>query len=596
MRLLSPNIAVPALATHERLFVETWYQMSHDYSFVTYRAKCLNVRTLFRELHHELFSGRLEEQEFRSICEEAAKILDSDPIAKVRFPHHHTLAMEYLKDPPIRPTKKDENSAKRYESFTHCVADFDQELEAKYFDALGEELPVAVAAKDEDRIVSLLEAFISDLLYQGYSHSSLYAWHSKFTTNAQGYSFSQNLDFVLGKVGKSRTNYRVSLRLAGSQRPAQVVKYGKFDLSVAAPTPDNPTVEEQRFFTVNPQAVFAVCQVEATDHESAAISARSEFEILLDLMRLEYERNPVNIEATAHTCRLEDDKRFLVTMKHTLPNQVEDTKHESFMKFIEDVGKVLTSRQIESSTLEHIRAAIRLHRLGRDSLRQQDKCLYWWMGLESLANTGGGYIGQTVTHNVSRILICKYLLRLLRDLISTLKYCRIGWSPILVTASGVATLEELTPTHLVKLLQDPTGRQELWGKCSAYPIIRHYGEKLATYLTEPKKTAGFLRGHLAHLEQELSRIYRIRCSIVHGSPVVHTLTPFAANLEYYLKELILFVLETFLEHHHIHSRNELFARAGYAWERRIKALEASSNKSDVLIAVFDGVVNKKVGS
>ncbi len=120
------------------------------------------------------------------------------------------------------------------------------------------------------------------------------------------------------------------------------------------------------------------------------------------------------------------------------------------------------------------------------------------------------------------------------------------------------------------------------------------GKQLGASLLDTKRTACLLERHLRHLEWHIHRLYRIRCRIVHGSPVRFKLGLYAANLEYYLKQTILFVMESFRENSHIYNLDELFARARVASQRVIGSLrQDNAGEAHIREAVYAGVVVKE---
>jgi len=97
--------------------------------------------------------------------------------------------------------------------------------------------------------------------------------------------------------------------------------------------------------------------------------------------------------------------------------------------------------------------------------------------------------------------------------------------------------------------------------------------------------------HHRHLMWHLGRLYRIRCCIVHGSAVQFKMPLLAANLEFYLKELIIICLRSLGSNPHIASLREIFQRASIARQRNEKELKAPGATADAIrVAVFNSIV------
>ncbi|HOC54468.1 MAG TPA: hypothetical protein PKI20_02470 [Verrucomicrobiota bacterium] len=242
--------------------------------------------------------------------------------------------------------------------------------------------------------------------------------------------------------------------------------------------------------------------------------------------------------------------------------------------------------------VQRVRAAIRHSRFGSDSDTYKDKFLNWWMGLEFLAHVSQGEnIGRTVAIHASDALLQRYLYRLVSDLVRTLKGQQITWDADFATASGAATLNDLEYPAALKLLQTPAAATKLAASFGDNPVAGLRIARLATALQDPKKTADLLAAHHRHLLWQLSRLYRIRCCIVHGSQVRFKLPLFAANVEFYLKELITVCLRALTLNPHVASLREVFQRAAFARQRVDGELRATPPNPDAIRnAVFNSVI------
>jgi hypothetical protein len=120
-------------------------------------------------------------------------------------------------------------------------------------------------------------------------------------------------------------------------------------------------------------------------------------------------------------------------------------------------------------------------------------------------------------------------------------------------------------------LETPLQADILWNQCEANPVLVYFGKHLQNIISNPSKLYDKFKEHRSHLEWQLNRLYRIRCCLVHGSPIQFNLALYAANLEFYLKEIIRFILTAFNENDHIESLDEVFHRASTCYERK-KAL------------------------
>jgi hypothetical protein len=598
MRVLDAKILDAAkLADHERLFVELWHSMTHILSLDSYRVKCMNSRTIVRELSEELRIGLISDGELKSLCLEAQEILASDPIIKASFTAGSRAIAPFLTSPPIAKDPKEKGNRATSDSwrqFMLAAEDFSVALEQDYFRRLVAALSLAIKPNNEEEIHSLLGSLLSDLVDRGWTIDALYRWHTKFLPDEDGntYPFEKNLSFMLAQLSRDKQEFRVSLRLTGSDKLLKVGAFHGLNLASTI-TVVAKTDAEKRFAEPNPLVTFATTTVEAVDAVSAAIETRAIAEQLLDLMRFDYEhRNVVRIEDQCYVRRNEDGRSDLIRIRHAVPNPREAVDDDDFQRFVRDLDGLAQKKRLDPTARRQLNAAIRQYRFGSDGEDYQHKFLTWWMGLEALtATVRGKPIGETVTHNVSRAMMRRYVFRLVRDLLTTLKYLRIEWPADLAGRTGCATLNDLTISQLLAVLQSNTHAARLWQLCADHPMVVFRGKAIEKALSSPKAMLEKLRGHLRHLEWHVARLYRIRCCIVHGSPIRFQLGLFAANLEFYLKELTRFTLTSFRENDHIESLEELFHRATIACDRAMDDLgDQQASVDTVREAVFSDIV------
>ncbi len=598
MRVLDAKILDAAkLAEHERLFVELWHSMTHMLSLDSYRVKCMNSRMIIRELSEELRIGLISDGELKALCMEAEEILASDPIIKASFTAGNRAITSFLSSPPVAKDAKDRvnrATSDAWRQFVLTAEDFSVGLEQDYFRRLAAALHVAIKPDNEEEIHTLLGSLLSDLVDRGWTLEALYRWHTKFLPDDDGttYPFEKNLSFMLAQLSRDKQEFRVSLRLTGSDKLLSVGAFHGLNLASKI-TVVAKTDAEKRFAESNALVTFATTTVQAVDAVSATIETRALAEQLLDLMRFDYEhRNVVRIEDQCYVRRNGDGRSDLIRIRHAVPNPREAVDDDDFHRFVRDLDGLAQKSRLDPAARRQLNAAIRQYRFGSDGEDYRHKFLTWWMGLEALtATVRGKPIGETVTHNVSHAMMRRYVFRLVRDLLTTLKYLRVEWPADLAGHTGCATLDDLTISQLLTVLQSNKHAATLWQLCAGHPMVVLRGKSVEKALSSPKAMLEKLRGHLRHLEWHVARLYRIRCCIVHGSPIRFQLGLFAANLEFYLKELTRFTLTSFRDNDHIESLEELFHRATVACDRTMADLDNQNAIADsVREAVFSDVV------
>ncbi len=558
----------------------------------------MNARTMVRELSEELAIGLVLRDENRkglaAICAETEIALKDDPITQGLLDEQFAILKPLLRmfrEPEADPRASGKDDDVKRLRF--AVDDLLAVLEKSYFRKLCEALREAIGHENQDAVRKLTTALLSDLTDQGWDLASLHRWHRHFMSmkKKRAYSFGENLSFMLRQMMRGQQPFDVVLRLSGSERLAEVDRFGEFSVT-AAPPPSVPPEEGGRFSLPHRLARYARTTVEAVDFLPAALKARESCEKQLDLLRFDYERRIVKIDDRCCVTREGDQKVVFATVGLTVPNPVEDIDREGFDSFTKSVDYVCNHSRVEEASRVQLQAAIRQYRFGRDSASYQDMFLNWWMGLEGLAHVGRGKgIGFTVTRNVSRVMAISSFSRILRDLQMTLKYCQAAWSGQLVDISGCQGPDDLTIMGLVSLLQSQRGAELLAEQCRPNPVLAYRVGWIGGWMQDTQKAADRYGAHLRYVEWHLQRIYRIRCCIVHGAPVRYRLGLIAANLEFYLKQTILFALKVFHNNGHVRNLEDLYERASIASDQVLAGLTnpSSDARDDGLRAIRDAV-------
>lgn len=569
--------------------------MAHELSLDSHRVRCLNARTIIRELDQELRIGRAKPDEFHDLCAEADEILTRDPLVATSFARHLGLIQPLLKTPPIPDEKKKEKDAaqeQKLRELRFIVADFSAALERGYCKQLLEILPDTIVGDDNKKTEAVVGALLSDLVDQGWPLETLFSWVDLFFQKKklpQYDTFAANLRFLIQQLNWGKQDYKVILRLSGSSKLSDFGDFAGFNFRrTAGFVPTSGHLKKLAF--EQPNASFAETNVKGVDFISAAISAREKFEASLDQMRFNFLPSPLKVEERCFVAR-SDGRNELVTVRHLVPNPHHHLEPKAFREFADDMNKKLGRNTVEPESRERLEAAIRHYRFGSDADTYKDKFLNWWMGLEFLSHvTEGDRIGQSVARHASDALLQRYLYRLVSDAVGTIKSQEIAWDADLIAGSGAATLNDLEYAGALKLLQAPGLVTKLAGGFPNNPVAAMRIEQLAARLQDPKKTAEALAAHQRHLLWQLGRLYRIRCCIVHGSAVRFKLPLFTANMEFYLKELIIVCLRSLTLNPQVVSLREVFQRAAFARQRLDSELRAAPNADVVRNAVFNSVV------
>ncbi len=217
MRVLRIRPPAPNLEAHERFFVELWYGMTHDGLMDSHRVRCMNARTVARELNEELEIGLLAPEELKALCAETAEILERDVVVQKYFAKHLKVLGPLLKEPPLAEERKGDDKKKpdpaaeaKKKAFRFGVADLNAALGRQYFEELCTELQLAMKPGNEEEIQLLTGGLLTDLVDRGWTLEALFRWHKHFIiVKERAFTFRESLAFMLRQFAEAAQPFSV---------------------------------------------------------------------------------------------------------------------------------------------------------------------------------------------------------------------------------------------------------------------------------------------------------------------------------------------------------------------------------------------------
>jgi hypothetical protein len=578
----SPHFDI--LRRGEKVFLEAWFNLTHDRSLDSYRVRCHNGRTILEELHREMGMAMADPEDLGTIAAEAKEICGADSVLAELLGASWPVLRSLLETDPKNKKEKPDLSGERQQQLTYVLDDILSSLAPLYLKKALTRLDAAIDADKVEEIVQLSDTVATDLCARGWAVASLHAWiKSSFLSPArQNIQFMERFRFFSNRVQQETEKYTVTLMLSGGKALKELKEFAGFEFSSEPPAdgPDNPGAAQSlaKFLQPNPLRVYASTQIRAVDLFSAAHEALEDFARCQDRLRFNYCDQPIVREGQRVLIRREQDqKRKVIPIVYGIPDAEHNLPLSKFLEDHERLDTIFGAKDLDRNTKRRIEAAFRHYRLGMDGGAYPDKLLNWWMGLETLTNMGngkGGIFGRVSFRAIP--LLCHYyfqtqLLTLARVVHMA---CDKKWPAEVVTLLG-ADLEQnpfVTWKQMVKILQDTLAANAVAAALARHPLVELRWTRFIGLAREPAKLLAHLNAHETRLTWHLRRLHNIRCCLVHGTPVEIPLQVPAANLEYYLREAIDRVLRALGDARNLHSLEAVFERTLYCNQRRLHLL------------------------
>ncbi len=575
MHILTANDEFNSFPAGEKVFLESWFNLTHPQSLDSFRFRCHNGRTILEELAREMGYPFADRDDLNTIASEAKDIANQDTILQSILASSWGLLYHSLTEITAKNAKDEAAREREVAQIKTILLDTLPGLSAPYLDLTFSTLKKAINDCNEKEIHRLANSLATDLAARGWVAASLHSWvKSKFLgAEWQTMTFEQRYALFEERLKRNPEKYDVILSLSGSRQVLSLGQYGDFVFSAEPPAiavheeGDAPAIT--KFLTKNQQRIFAATVVDAVDSNSAIHAAQEKFAKCQDRLRFNFCTEPMASWRAVLISRQADKKPKIVHAMWRIPNPQHHLPLKHFLVANERTDQLFQSGQITEESQRRLESAVRHYRLGLDANAYRDMLLNWWMGLETLTNSGDGKgIGQKVIKNVVPVLTHRYFTNHLRILYGTVLQACGEW-PAETAGLLKSQVKPGAPwQRMIVILQDANASAEVGAALAPHPWLQLIWAKYQELVNDPAKLVDYLEAHDVRVHWHILRIYRIRCCLVHGTPVVTPLQMPTANVEYYLREAIYVVLDAFQKASQIRSMDHVFERTRNCAQRR----------------------------
>ena len=574
----------PTYQLQEVFFVEKVVELLHRMSIDTYRSMSMNPRTILVELNMLLRDERIVNNKAISYAiDEARILLMEEDFDIIKYGSISKGALIGLLSAIEKATGNDVYKAKQRASLA---------IEALVLvnnKGYGLNLLVAIeahlagyntAASAEEiyqyfeKLQRLITHFTTELISHGYSKSFLYRFFSNNFVNksAVGTAFSDGIKNVTGLLTYSEKAFEVVFKISLPSsiadeitflEPAKIKLAADIDDIVANyPAKINPQVSSFPTKGIGRTKFLRIC-TEALDSFTALDKARAIMAENLDLIHLGYSNDNVFPENQVLIVESLDAGKFYFQVRALHYEMDGDFRNgeDLYKRFSDCLHRITSNSSIVQATKEKIKSAIRYLRLGNEALEIEHKFLNYWIAMEYLF---AGLKDRSDINDIktyfSRIHANIYIKRLLNDLNNNLHRLRLA-----------TTLPNYLPASLDYLMVVDAYDKIINDHSTDFPLLAHRAIKLKKVLFPPAPAnppAGkqrprmpiefLMHRHIKHLELHLSRMYRIRNTIIHNAAINMDIISTTASLRYYLTFILSAAIKELTENGNLTSIEDFF--------------------------------------
>jgi hypothetical protein len=593
MRVLPDNSLPPFFTPGQRAFVEAWYSLTNAQSMDSHRVRTLNGRLVLRELVdvcHLVEAGIIHQSHREAIAQEAASVLEDDPIYRTRFPDDWRVLRTVLHDPACWKGDK----APRGVELRVLMEDALVRANAKYFEHLLNDLNAALgSAQPVDIVLGLISALLTDLTDRGFAVSNLYGFHKFFVIgnldeHGNERTFDDRFRYLVQWLQRPKQPHEVVLRLSRAQKLSDLGEFGDWEFASVIPAIWAGDRREEGFLQTGAQVVFAKTTVNARDSREAGTLALRSWSLVTDQLLFDFIPQKLPYDSRFRCVRLSDRRVDIGIVEQQIPNPREWTSQRHLRDFSEQLARALShGSKLRDEDKRQIEAAMRYFRLGTESESLEAAFLTRWIALESLLRTvhpDESIAG--VCRCVSNLMGVTYLPRLNGDLSSTARYRRRPIAGAITIRLGMSDTGTISAVQFSGELTDPIRRRDFAALFSSWPLYAYRIEQHGAALADAKVLLQRIKRHEEHVQWQVQRMYRVRNEIVHSAGHSVPLLSLVSHLEYYLKTTARTIVRILSEASHIRSLRDLFHRIAARRTRLHEELKANTIPADLLDPQF----------
>jgi hypothetical protein len=517
-------------------FAQLIDEMLFDYTLDSYKPLALNSRLLCIEAFEtieEIRNGYIPKKNLQSVLEELIWSLNHDIAAKKILGQK----FKYYLD-KIKPNDFKLNQTENVIRFIYNALN-----ERKYLSKIKECLIEFVKdANQKNKIKSLTNSFISELINYGYNPNHIYYQNINFFFNSEKKEKISNVEDLneFFRIFDFEEKEFTVVFIGGIIFRHFRDTLNSFDIVVTktyncfSNMRDDIAFERSR----DENQSFVICsKVPGYDHHSARENAEKLIGEITSIFNFYHHKEKPEIIEKCVVQRNSDN--YVVIIDKATKAVLKTKTDESPVDAAKSVEQALSKLSLTPESTYRFSRSIDLHGAALTSNALENQLLDFWAALETL-------LPKDSESNKDRIVqICDGLvpflqINYLRKIINELHADLLQWNKektleIFQKIQNQAKYSDLEKTAaLVALDSNKQLRMELYRFLEEFPLLKNRVFNLHESLSSPKSIQKVLDSHLVKINWHIRRIYRTRGLIIHSGKYPSYTAILIENLHNYL--------------------------------------------------------------
>lgn len=547
----------------ENFFIEKSIELLHRKTIDTYRARVHNPRTILQELRALLEDERITSSKaYEYAIIETRDLLSDIDETTLSFNHiskNHFIGL-------ISDLQKTGNHLLR-KKIPLVIESLILEKNKDYALNLLKEIDTLITEYDDagseaelfsyfNRLSKLTSYFITDLISRKFSKRFLFRIISGLFTSKKKIKFAEGLDEIKNLLSDKPKAYAVIFKIEiPPELSEEIALIQSHNVSVQTDLKEITDVirvghKKQRVESFankglrNPH--FVNIRVDALDPFTALEIARVTLAENLDIIHFGYSNETVYPDKTVLIIsQFENGDHYV--QQRALDYEMDGAFKngiELYNSFTKQLSIINQKPEIKRATKEKLKSSIRYLRLGNEAIEVEHKFLNYWIAVEYLfTDLKDKSDINDIKKYFSRLHANIYLKRLLQDFHENILRLRVNK----IAGFDINDLKYLESEESYTFIIERLRKD--------FPLLTHRAAFIKKLLfqkdLENKKTISELEvlidRHTKDLELHLSRMYRIRNTIIHNAAINMDIISTAANLRYYLTFTIVSLIKELTE-------------------------------------------------